>query len=301
MRRAARIHPAAGARRTVIPAVAHTAARALGARVRAAAPVAGGDINDALRVTLDDGRAVFVKHRRAAPAGMYAAEARSLRWLARAGDAAPRVPRVLVERHDLLALEWIESGPPAADHDERLGRALAALHRAGAPTFGADADGFIGTLPLPNAPAATWAEFYGARRLAPLVRMGVDGGALPPECGRLVERLRARLPALLGPAEPPARLHGDLWAGNAMTDAHGHPVLVDPAAHGGHREVDLAMMHLFGGFGPRVFAAYAEALPPAAGHEDRRELHQLHPLLVHAVLFGGGYITRAARILARYA
>lgn len=284
----------------MIPAVAHAAARALGARVRTATTVAGGDINDALRVTLDDGGTVFVKYRTAAPAGMYAAEARSLTWLARAGDGTPRVPRVLAARPGLLVLEWIEAAASASDHDERLGRGLAALHAAGAPAFGGAADGFIATLPLDNTPARSWAEFYGARRLEPLVRMGIDSGVLPAEWSARVEHLRARLPELMGPAEPPARLHGDLWCGNAMTDERGHPVLIDPAAHGGSREFDLAMMHLFGGFGARVFAAYAEAFPPAPGAEERRELHQLHPLLVHALLFGGGYIARAERVMARY-
>ena len=288
----------------MIPAAAHAAARALDARARAAAPVTGGDVNDALRVTLHDDRTVFVKTPRGvggtpAPAGMYAAEARSLEWLADAGGSAPRVPRVLAAHRDLLVLEWIDARRPATDHDERLGRGLAALHAAGAPGFGGD-DGFIATLPLDNTPAATWAEFYGARRLEPLVRMGVDTGVLEPGWGRRVERLRARLPDLMGPAEPPARLHGDLWSGNAMTDERGGPVLVDPAAHGGSREVDLAMMHLFGGFGARVFAAYAETFPPAPGVEERRELHQLHPLLVHALLFGGGYVSRAGRAMARY-
>jgi fructosamine-3-kinase len=116
-----------------------------------------------------------------------------------------------------------------------------------------------------------------------------------------LERLRARLPDLCGPAEPPARLHGDLWGGNAMTDAEGRPVLIDPAAYGGHREVDLAMMRLFGGFGAGAFAAYAEADPLAGGHQDRVELYQLYPVLVHVVLFGGGYAGSAERILRRYA
>jgi fructosamine-3-kinase len=108
------------------------------------------------------------------------------------------------------------------------------------------------------------------------------------------------MPDLCGPEEPPARLHGDLWSGNAIADRAGAPVLVDPAVYGGHREVDLAMMRLFGGFSERVFAAYDEAFPRAPGHEERVALHQLTPLLVHVLLFGGGYVRQTMRAVERY-
>jgi fructosamine-3-kinase len=114
------------------------------------------------------------------------------------------------------------------------------------------------------------------------------------------EQLFARVPALVGPPEPPARLHGDLWGGNLMHDAGGAPCLVDPAVYAGHREIDLAMMRLFGGFGARVFAAYEEAYPLAPGSLDRVPLYQLYPLMVHVNLFGGGYAGQVERILARY-
>jgi fructosamine-3-kinase len=276
---------------------------AAGSPVAAGAPVAGGDINRALRARLADGRELFVKYRDDAPAGMYRAEALGLAWLAEADG--PRTPSVVAVGDDgpprFLALEWIDRGAPAPGHDEELGRGLARLHRAGAPAFGLDADNFIGSLPQANAPAASWPEFYAARRLEPLARRAVADGRLPGRFLDGLERLRERLPDLLGPPEPPARLHGDLWGGNAMTGADGRPVLVDPAAYGGHREVDLAMMRLFGGFSRAVFAAYEEAHPLAAGHEERVELHQLYPVLVHVCLFGGGYARSAERIMSRYA
>jgi len=283
--------------------VAVAAARVLGEPVVALAPIAGGDTSRAFRATTADGATAFVKAHDPHPAGLLAAEAHGLTWLAAAG--AVRTPRVLglYEEGDrpVLVLEWIEPGRPAADHDEALGRGLAALHAAGAPTFGLDRDGFIGPLPMDNAPADDWPTFYTERRVRPLLRLAADRDRLDPTTVAGVEGLLARLVDLAGPPEPPARLHGDLWSGNALADDDGAPVLVDPAAHGGHREVDLAMMRLFGGFGPRTFAAYAEVAPLADGHEERVPLWQLHPLLVHTVLFGGGYAGAVAAVATRYA
>jgi len=277
-------------------------AAAAGAGVERAEAVAGGDVNRALRAELDDGRTVFVKHRDGAPAGMYRAEAEGLRWLAEA--EAIRIPEVVALADDaeprLLALEWIDRGARGAGHDEALGRGLAALHAAGAPCFGLAEDNFIADIPQPNGPLPTWAAFHAERRVLHLGRRAVGAGLLPAGAGEKLERLAARMPELCGPEEPPARLHGDLWSGNAIADRAGSPVLVDPAVYGGHREVDLAMMRLFGGFSERVFAAYDEAFPLAPGHEERVALHQLTPLLVHVLLFGGGYARQAMRGVERY-
>jgi fructosamine-3-kinase len=274
----------------------------LGARLVACETVGGGDASDALRVrlapTAGPDRTVFVKApRRPAPA-VCTREAEGLAWLGE--TATVRVPRVLAVDPRFLVLEWIASAPPAMDHDERLGRALAGLHRHACAGFGGEHDNYVGPLDQDNEPAATWAEFYGRRRIEPLVRRAVYDHRLPAEAVGDAARLLRRLPELTGPPEPPARLHGDLWAGNALTDGHGGPVLVDPAVYGGHREVDLAMMQLFGGFSSRVFAAYDEANPLAAGHRDRVALYQLYPLLVHTVLFGGGYAGAALQALRRY-
>jgi fructosamine-3-kinase len=292
-----------------VTALAATVAADLGTGVTDVRSVSGGDINQALRLDLADGRRVFVKSRAGAPAGAFAAEAEGLAWLGEplAGEVLG-VPAVLAHRDvgpdggdvGYLALAWIEPGPPGPTHDEDLGRGLATVHRAGAPVFGLTTDTSLGSLQLPNRPCATWAEFYGRRRLVPLARRAVDDGVLPPDTVGEVDGLVARLSELVGPTEPPARLHGDLWGGNAMSGA-GRPWLIDPAVYGGHREVDLAMMRLFGGFGPRVFAAYEEDFPLAAGHADRVALYQLHPLLVHAVLFGGSYVSSALAVLRRYA
>jgi fructosamine-3-kinase len=269
--------------------------RALGTRVRAARSVAGGDVNQAFQLTLDDGRAVFAKCNPGADPTLFPAEARGLAWLAEA--SALRVPQVLAQSESFLVLEHICSSRRCADFDERLGRGLAALHRFGAPGFGLDHDNFIGRLPQSNAPASTWADFYGSRRLEPQLRLACEQGLASPALRRGFARVLARLPDLVGPPEPPARLHGDLWGGNLMVDEHGEPCLIDPAVYAGHREVDLAMMRLFGGFNPRVFAAYDEAWPLAAGHLGRVPLYQLFYLMVHVNMFGGGYVAQAEHAL----
>jgi fructosamine-3-kinase len=286
------------------------AGRALGSAVTASRAVSGGDINQAEELTLADGRVVFAKFNAQAPrpAGsralpMFAAEARGLAWLGEA--AALRVPQVLAvsDAPAFLVLERIVPARRRPDFDERLGRGMAALHRAGAPGFGLDHDNYIGRLPQDNAPvaAAGWAAFYRARRLEPQLRRAVDAGLASAALRRGCERLFAVLEERVGPPEPPARVHGDLWGGNLIVDDAGEPCLIDPAVHGGHREVDLGMMRLFGGFSPRVFAAYDEAAPLPDGHQERVPLYQLYFLLVHLNLFGGSYLGSCERALAALA
>jgi fructosamine-3-kinase len=278
-------------------------AAALGAEVVSTAVVHGGDVAAAFSVDLDDGRRVFAKTHPSPPAGFFTTEAAGLSWLRDAG--AVSVPEVLAVSDDdpaHLVLEWVEVGGGRSERTEaELGRALAALHRAGAPSFGREDRRTTGSRGLPNEPCATWAEFYGTQRLVPLARLARDGRALPePACAAL-ERLAGRLDEVGGPVEPPARLHGDLWAGNRLVDRSGRNWLIDPAAHGGHREFDLAMMQLFGGFGATCVDAYDEAFPLADGWRDRVPLHQIAPLVVHAVKFGGGYGPAAVDAITRYA
>jgi fructosamine-3-kinase len=276
-------------------------AQALGSAVAQVVPLAGGDINQAFEVQLVDGRSVFAKTNARAPVGFFEAEARGLRWL---GEArALRVPEVLAvgaPESPFLALELLEPSAPEPGFEERLGQGLARLHGFGAPSFGLDRDNFVGSLPQANQPRPSWAEFYRECRLLPLLERARRRGLLDAEFERAAERVLSRLEQRVGPDEPPARLHGDLWAGNLHVAGGGEPALIDPAVYGGHREIDLAMMRLFGGFGPRVFAAYAESAPLAPGHQGRVALYQLYPLLVHAVLFGAGYVARARSCLLPY-
>lgn len=281
------------------PPWAEALAHATGSRPASATPVAGGDIANSFLVELDDRRRIFVKHYarlEAAPEGtppIAVAEARGLTWLAEAD--AIRVARPVANGDDWLALEWIDSAPKASDHDEVLGHGLARLHASAPPAFGFEAPNWIGRLPQPNDPEEDWAHFYGERRLRPLARRARDAGALPAELSGRIDRLIERLPERVAGDEPPARLHGDLWSGNAITDERGAPCLIDPAVYGGAREVDLAMMRLFGGFGERTFLAYEEAHPLLPGAEARVALYQAYPLLVHVCLFGGSYVGSLSR------
>jgi fructosamine-3-kinase len=264
--------------------------------------VHGGDVAQSFALDLDDGRRVFAKTHPAAPPYFFSTEASGLTWLRAAGAVA--IPEVLAasdEEPNRLVLEWIDEGRAANTTEADLGIGLAALHRSGAPSFGREDRRTTGSRGLPNEPFATWGEFYAHDRLLPLVELARDARALPESAIVAMQRLAGRLDEFGASDEPPARLHGDLWAGNRLVDASGVSWLVDPAAHGGHREFDLAMMRLFGGFGDACFAAYADAFPLAHGWQDRVPLHQIAPLVVHAIKFGGGYVNAATRAIERYA
>ena len=281
-------------------------ADAVGERVVAMAAVHGGDTSAAFRVELESGQSLFAKTHAEPPAGFFTTEAWGLEWL-RSSDAV-EVPRVVaVSDGDVdgdgpafLALEWIHQGPTGVGDETAFGRQLALLHAAGAPCFGREDRRTTGSLALPNEPTASWATFVATDRFLPLAHIARQRRALPPDVIDRLERLAHSLDRY-DDGSPPARLHGDLWAGNRLVGRDGRSWLIDPAAHGGHREFDLAMMRLFGGFGPQVFDGYAEVSPLTDGWADRVELHQIAPLVVHAIKFGGGYLAAATRAIDRYA
>ena len=267
-------------------------ARQTGLAVREARVVGSQHGYQHVMITLAGGRRAFAKVAAdtEVPAA-FAAEASSLRWLAEA--AAVPVPEVLAVTPAALVISMIPPGRATPEAAFRFGAELARLHAAGADAFGAPWRGFIARLPLDNTPVPPgriqWPEWYASRRLLPYLRLAVDSGALRPEDGQLVEAVMDRIDSLAGPAEPPSRIHGDCWAGNVLW-SDGRGWLIDPAAHGGHRETDLAMLALFGAPDlDRILAGYNDAVPLAAGWRSRVPLHQLHPLLVHACLFGASY------------
>jgi fructosamine-3-kinase len=265
-----------------------------GLDVRAVTPVHGGDIARAYRLDTPTGP-LFLKTRPDPMPGLFEREAAGLRALRATGTIA--VPEVIREHAEGLVLEWIDVGHRSATSEPDLGTRLAALHRVHGPAFGGldgDGHGYLGSQPVDLTPTGDWVEFYVDRRVRPLARRAVELGRLDSDVLALVDRAATRAAELCGPVEPPTLLHGDLWGGNRLVDRQGRNWLIDPAAYWGHREVDLAMMQLFGGFGDDVYAAYDEAHPLGPGWRERVPWYQLVPLLVHAILFGGGY-GRAAR------
>ena len=272
-----------------LSAIAQRAESLLGTAVIATTPVAGGDVCTATRLRLSSGRSALIKTRPHAPPDFFRTETAGLRWLAEAGGAA--CPEVLAVEDDCLVVAWVEGTRPTVEAAEQFGRALATTHTSGAPGFGTSSgnDGYIGTLPLPNRDAPTWPEFFATRRLLPYLKLASDRGGISSTDADAVEQVVRRIVELAGPDEPPARLHGDLWSGNLVWGLNALVWLIDPAAHGGHRETDLAMLSLFGcPHQARVVDAYQESTPLADGWEDRVALHQLFPLLVHACHFGRG-------------
>jgi fructosamine-3-kinase len=290
---------------TLRRAVAHRLAEAGEGTVEIveATPVAGGSINRAFRVDLAGGRRFFVKAHVTAPAEMFEREAEGLAALAGAGSL--RVPREplpgTADGVAFLIMEWIDGGSPGAGFFERFGRRFARLHRASAgQRFGFPRDNWIGATPQPNDWMESWVGFWRERRLGHQLRLARENGLSDRTLDRLGDRLLARLGEWIDlPGEPPCLLHGDLWGGNYLADERGEPVVIDPACYYGHREADLAMTRLFGGFAPEFYAAYEEEWPLPPGSEERLAIYELYHLLNHLNLFGRSYRGRCVAILER--
>lgn len=270
----------------------------------------GGDFAESFAARLADGQRVFVKTHKNPPPNFFSTEAAGLRWLRETDTVA--IPDVLAVSDDppILALQWIDQSQSAAHSptesgtsqqtEVELGRALAALHQSSWMQFGRPDGRTTGSQAVPNNKCDSWQSFYASQRLIPLAKLAHDRQALPASTIAQLESLAVRLSTLGVPAEPPSLLHGDLWAGNRLVDASGQSWLIDPATHGGHREFDIAMMQLFGGYSDTCFAAYHEAYPLAQGWEERIALHQLAPLVVHAIKFSGPYPQAVAAALRQY-
>lgn len=250
----------------------------------------------------------FRKSRPDATLADYEMEIAGLRWLAEADGI--RVPEILGVGGEpgWLELGLIDPGRLTDIGAEDLGRALAMMHALGAPSYGElppgapDRNLRLGLLKVMVAPVGSWAKFYAWQLVSPLAHRAHETGSLSADDLSAVLVVCERIHDLAGPPEPPARLHGDLWSGNVLAGTDGRAWLIDPAAYGGHRELDLAMLRLFGAPSERIFEAYEEAVPLADGHAERVGLWQLLPLLVHAVLFGGGsYGASAGETARRYA
>jgi fructosamine-3-kinase len=261
----------------------------------------GGSINDAWRLETDAGRFCLKTNNADRFPSMFEAEADGLRRLRDAGPL--RVPEVIAhgEDHDdsFLLMEWVESGNSGPAFWADFGCGLAQLHRHTQEHFGLDRQNYIGSLVQRNAPAGEWPSFFIHQRLEPQLKLARDRKRVEAGMAFRFERLFHQLDKLF-PAEPPALLHGDLWSGNFLCDSQGRPVLIDPAVYYGHREMDLAMTKLFGGFDEALYTAYHAEWPLEKGWVERVDLCNLYPLLVHVNLFGGGYVEQVEAVLRRF-
>lgn len=284
-------------------AVSHVVSRQVGAPVTVTrvTPVGGGSIHRAALIDLSDGSRRFVKHSPGAPADMFPRETEGLRALAE--PEAIRVPHDPIPGDAgglrFLILEAIDTARPGGGFFVRFGRAFAELHRKTShPRPGFAHDNYIGSTPQPNGWMDDWTGFFRTRRLGFQLDLARTNGLATRELSRLGDRLQERLGEWLDlPEEPCCLLHGDLWGGNYLCDSEGDPVLIDPAVYYGHREADLAMTRLFGGFDRAFYDAYEEAWPLPPGSHERQEIYKLYHLLNHLNLFGGGYLSGCLAIL----
>lgn len=274
----------------------------IGVSIVGSVAVSGGSINSARLLTSSDGRKLFLKSNPAPLPHMFEREAEGLCALAGAGHL--RVPRPIAHGEDpipFLVMEAVEVSSPGRGFFEDFGRRFAQLHRdATSERFGWTNDNYIGSTTQPNGWMDSWTDFWRERRLGHQLRLAESQGRADAELRRLGDRLMNRLDDFLGDVDEPASLlHGDLWGGNYLTDTDGRAVLIDPAVYYGHREADLAMTRLFGGFQPAFYRAYEEAWPLQAGSEVRGKIYELYHLLNHLNLFGGGYRSGCVSILRR--
>lgn len=262
-------------------------------------PVGGGSINNTFKLSTDQTVFFLKANSRLRYPKMFELERDGLDIL-RSSDSF-RIPEVfLVDDHDdmaFLVMEFVAEGSKGKSFWPDFSAKLASLHRTAADAFGYARDNYIGRLPQSNSWSSHWTEFFIEQRLEPQLRMA--GNLFSKKDFLAFEKLFHRLDALL-PEESPALLHGDLWGGNYLADESGDPVLIDPAVYYGHREVDLAMMQLFGGFSQEVFEHYQREFPLEPGWKERVDLHNLYPLLVHLNLFGGSYLQSVRASLKKY-
>lgn len=264
--------------------------------------VSGGSINSCYRLKAGDGYWFIKVNSARAYQDIFLTEAQGLKTLLRTATVA--VPTVIghgaAAGDQFLLLEWIEQGLATAESWQSFGGQLANLHKHSARYYGLDFDNYIGSLPQSNCQCSHWTEFFVTHRLEPLLKMALNKGLISSSVLSDFTALFKALPELY-PIEKPALLHGDLWSGNVLTSITGQTVLVDPAVYFGHREMDIAMTCLFGGFSPEFYAAYNEEFPLASGWQERLDIWNLYPLLVHLNLFGGAYLSSIKSTLKRYA
>ena len=272
----------------------------LNQQIRNISTMHGGDINQVYLIETPENSYVLKRNSKERFPGMFVKEAMGLNILAGSGLRTPKVSDVFEDASDqYLLLERIHEESAGSYMWKRFGKQLALTHRETAAQFGLDHDNYIGSLVQKNEQLDTWAEFFAEKRILPLARAAREKGLLDKQLLSELEKLLGKWPELI-PVEPPALLHGDLWSGNLLSGRGQEPVLIDPAVYYGHREMDLAMTAMFGGFDPLYLESYHESFPLETGWESRIALHNLYPNLVHLLLFGRAYLGNIASVLRRY-
>ncbi len=284
-----------------IPAIANKS----GFRITSHRPVIGGDISQGFCVTGEHGKLMLKLNEAGKYPGMFERESEGLHWLAKAaGLKVPAVKNIGIHMHcQYMWLEWMDAGTPGKSFWEDLAIGLGKIHRQTSELFGWHSNNYIGSLVQLNDRSPKWSLFYAAQRIMPLVVLLYNSKVFNDATVKDAESMCNRLPGLF-PTEPPALLHGDLWSGNFMAvaseDGGVVPAVFDPAVYFGHREMDLGMSLLFGGFDNRFYASYESNFDLDKQWRKRVSLTQLYPLLVHAVLFGGSYISRCKTIFEEW-
>lgn len=277
--------------------------RQLEGEILSAKSVSGGSINRAALVEISGIGPCFLKWNRTADPDMFRKEVNGLELLANA-DSGLRIPEIILQdttedRTGFLLLEYVSQGKPRGNSARNFGDRLAKLHTVRNKRFGLEEPNFIGRLPQQNNWHESWTDFFIHERIQPQLDMALKAGKLNRTITNAFEQLFAKLPGIF-PDEQPSLLHGDLWGGNYFYDSNGDAVIFDPAVYYGHREIELAFTHLFGGFSSAFYDAYRQALPLEPGFEDRKDIYNLYPLLVHTNLFGGSYARQVEGIVRRF-
>ncbi len=259
--------------------------------------VSGGSINQAFRLTTNRGY-FFLKHFPSPTfSDWFEAESNGLILLSQKGKIS--TPDVLQLGKDFLVLEWIEEGYPNEEAWVTFGQQLAIQHTSTSASFGLDHNNYMGSLPQKNDRRDTWSEFFVEMRLEPQLKLAIDTGRISTQAHTFFEAVFSKMDQRF-PKEPPSLLHGDLWSGNFLIDQNQKAVLIDPAVYYGHREMDLAMTRLFGGFSSSFYQGYVAENPLEQGWEERIDLANLYPLLIHVNLFGEGYVRQVMSLVKRF-
>ncbi|NGP75311.1 fructosamine kinase family protein [Balneolaceae bacterium YR4-1] len=275
----------------------------LDASIESATRVSGGSINEAAKLDIEKIGPAFLKWNRTADPDMFEKEVTGLKLL-RDAETGLRVPDVILQgtvdgNTGYLLLEFIEDGRPGIQSAQEFGEQLAALHDHHGDSYGLDEDNYIGRLPQSNNRHNDWTNFFIDERMEPQLRMALESGKFRSSITGAFNNMYRELDEIF-PEERPSLLHGDLWGGNYFYDTDGGPVIYDPAVYYGHREIELAFTHLFGGFSSAFYEAYDNVLPIEPGFGQRKEIYNLYPLLVHTNLFGGSYARQVEGIVKQF-